>query len=346
MADRIIIRNTGQEANLENIQATDVLNGELLLVREADKERLYCKNSVGGITPIHRITDAGDFTVELNVIEVQKADIIAGDVCAWDGNSKRFFRFVDSGATDDIKKYADNQLATIKAEYEAYGYALDSDLVNAGYSNEDEFKEDIILDYKKTLVAEDYYKENLTEDEINKYYEEEIYGEMTVKHILIKPEEDSEEAEEEALKKAKEVITKLQNGEIEWKDAVKEYSNDDASKDNEGLLSSFTKQDVSDYGEEFYEAALNLENDKYTTSPVKSSFGYHIILKVSQEEKPSLEDALDTIKENLCDNAFSEDSNLSNKLWIKIREKYNFHIEDTIISENYDVIKNNLEKED
>ena len=121
MADRIIIRNTGQEANLENIQATDVLNGELLLVREADKERLYCKNSVGGITPIHRITDAGDFTVELNVIEVQKADIIAGDVCAWDGNSKRFFRFVDSGATDDIKKYTPIGVVVIPSSHDVYG---------------------------------------------------------------------------------------------------------------------------------------------------------------------------------------------------------------------------------
>ena len=72
----------------------------------------------------------------------------------------------------------------------------------------------------------------------------------------------------------------------------------------------------------------------------------HIILKVEQKEKPSLKDSLDTIKENLCDNAFKEDTNLSSKLWIKIREKYNFHIEDTIISENYDVIKNNLEKEE
>lgn len=43
-----------------------------------------------------------------NVIEVQLADTIAGDVCTWDGNSKRFFRFVDEGATDDIKKIYSN----------------------------------------------------------------------------------------------------------------------------------------------------------------------------------------------------------------------------------------------
>lgn len=40
-----------------------------------------------------------------NVIEIQKVDAVAGDICAFDGTNKRFFRFVDSGATDNIKNY-------------------------------------------------------------------------------------------------------------------------------------------------------------------------------------------------------------------------------------------------
>ena len=46
----------------------------------------------------------------------------------------------------------------------------------------------------------------VTEDEINRYYEEEIYGNYTVKHILIKPEtkDDISDTEiEEAENKAK-----------------------------------------------------------------------------------------------------------------------------------------------
>ena len=61
MADKIIFKNTDQEANLESIQTTDVLNGEMLLVRETDKESLYCKNTNNEISKIHRITDAGGF---------------------------------------------------------------------------------------------------------------------------------------------------------------------------------------------------------------------------------------------------------------------------------------------
>lgn len=61
MADRIIFKNTTQEANIESIQVTDVLNGEILVVRETNKEHLYCKNSNGEISKIHRITDCGGF---------------------------------------------------------------------------------------------------------------------------------------------------------------------------------------------------------------------------------------------------------------------------------------------
>lgn len=137
MADRIIIRNTGQEANLENIQATDVLNGELLLVREANKERLFCKNSAGVLTPIHRIADAGDFKVEVNVIEVQKADTIAGDVCTWDGNTKRFFRFVDEGATDDIKNIHPIGVVVVPASHTDDGTARVISLASMDYNNPD-----------------------------------------------------------------------------------------------------------------------------------------------------------------------------------------------------------------
>ena len=60
MADKIIFKNTTQEANLETIQAADILNGEMLLVRETDKEHLYCKNSNGEISKIHHIIDPGE----------------------------------------------------------------------------------------------------------------------------------------------------------------------------------------------------------------------------------------------------------------------------------------------
>lgn len=56
-----------------------------------------------------------------NVIEIQLADVVAGDICAFDGTNKRFFRFVDSGATDNIKKYTPIGIVVIPTSHDVYG---------------------------------------------------------------------------------------------------------------------------------------------------------------------------------------------------------------------------------
>lgn len=56
-----------------------------------------------------------------NVIEIQLADVVAGDICAFDGTNKRFFRFVDSGAKDDIKKYTPIGVVVIPTSHDVYG---------------------------------------------------------------------------------------------------------------------------------------------------------------------------------------------------------------------------------
>ena len=56
-----------------------------------------------------------------NVIEIQLANVVAGDVCVFDGTNKRFFRFVDSGATDNIKKYTPIGVVVIPTSHDVYG---------------------------------------------------------------------------------------------------------------------------------------------------------------------------------------------------------------------------------
>lgn len=55
-----------------------------------------------------------------NVIEIQKADAVAGDICAYDGANKRFFRFVDSGATDNIKNYTPIGVVVVPTSHKHY----------------------------------------------------------------------------------------------------------------------------------------------------------------------------------------------------------------------------------
>ena len=42
-------------------------------------------------------------------------------------------------------------------------------------------------------------------------------------------------------------------------------------------------------------AAVKLEVGKYSTEPVESEFGYHIILKTDQKKKPKLKEVKDDI---------------------------------------------------
>jgi len=190
---------------------------------------------------------------------------------------------------EEALKYADSQIATLKAQYESYEEDFDTALTNAGYKNLDEFKKVIALDFKKNKVAEDYIKTTFSDKEIEEYYKNNIYGEMTVRYILIKPDvkddmtaEEKTEAEDQALDEAKDIIKKLKKGE-KFEDLAKEHSDDSTTAKDGGLYSGFQKNDVV---EEFWNASVNLKDGEYTTTPVKSSYGYFVILRVKQDEKP------------------------------------------------------------
>ena len=72
-------------------------------------------------------------------------------------------------------------------------------------------------------------KKGLTDKEIQKYYDENIFGDIRTKHILISIDtldgmttEEKNNKEKEALNKAKDIIKKLNNGEDPQKTAVRE----------------------------------------------------------------------------------------------------------------------------
>lgn len=240
--------------------------------------------------------------------------------------------------TDEITETAEAKLEQVKAQYEQYNMDFKDVLSQAGYEDEDALLEDLILDEKKTQVVDNYIAENIKDDEIEKYYDENITGEITARHILIKPETDDEmsdeeiaDAEEEALNEAKELIEKLNDGE-DFEELAKEYSDDEGTASEGGLFSNFTKEDVVS---EFWNASVELEDGEYTKSPVKSEYGYHIILKVSQKEKPELEDVKDTVIDGIVEEKKSEDANIQTTAWAEIRKNYNLEINDSYLEKGY-----------
>ena len=248
-----------------------------------------------------------------------------------------------SNKKDDAKKYVDEQLTSVKNYYvDDNGKYNEESLLNTlktyyGISTIDEFKTMLELSYYRDLAITDYAKENVTDKQIKKYYDEETVGDISAKHILISPktkddmtDEEKKKAEEEALKAANEVISKLNKGE-KFDDLAKKYSDDESNKDKGGDLGYFNKGAMV---AEFEEAAYKLKLNKYTTEPVKTKFGYHIILKTGEKEKAKLEDVKDSVINKLAEEVMSDKTFAINAM-VEIRKNSGMKIEDDELAKQY-----------
>lgn len=244
---------------------------------------------------------------------------------------------------DEEKNYIDKQLETIKYYYETYYKSqyksFQEYLTQNGVESEDELKENIRLTYKRNKAVKDYVKSIITDKEIEKYYDEEIFGDISASHILIKPEydknasdEEKKEAEKKALKEAKEVIVKLKKGE-DFAELAKEYSDDSSNSKSGGKLADFNHGQMV---EAFEDAAKDLKVGSYTTTPVKTEFGYHIILKTAQKDKPALKEVKDDIISDLTDEKLKDDSTLEVTALVELRKKHKVEIQDKDIKKLYE----------
>ena len=254
--------------------------------------------------------------------------------------------------SSDADKYVNEQYDLIKTNFKDDKGKFDEESLKEqiyayyGITDIDKFKDIIRLNYYRTEAVNDYAKKSVTDKQIQKYYDENVYGDISCKHILITPavtddmsDEDKTKADKEALQKAKDIINKLKNGES-FDDLAKEYSDDTSNKDKGGDLGYFNTGDML---EEFEKAAFALKKGKYTTTPVKTKYGYHIILKTDEKEKPSLEDKKEEIINTLVSEAKSNDTALSINALVELRKEYGMNIEDDEMNKLYSTyISNSL----
>lgn len=254
--------------------------------------------------------------------------------------------------SSDADKYVNEQYDLIKTNFKDDKGKFDEEALKEqiyayyGITDIDKFKDIIRLNYYRTEAVNDYAKKSVTDKQIQKYYDENVYGDISCKHILITPavtdnmsDEDKTKADKEALQKAKDIIKKLKNDES-FDDLAKEYSDDTSNKDKGGDLGYFNTGDML---EEFEKAAFALKKGKYTTTPVKTKYGYHIILKTDEKEKPSLEDKKEEIIKTLASEAKSKDTALSINALVELRKEYGMNIEDDEMSKLYSTyISNSL----
>lgn len=255
--------------------------------------------------------------------------------------------------SDEMKEDAKEQAQSYyDALYASYGSQWNDFLRYYNYTSGDAFLAYLQDSYMQSAAVEQYVRNDvITDEEIQTYYDENIYGEITVRHILIKPDvdddmtdEEVEEAETAALEKAKELITQIQNSqnlEEDFTSLAKENSDDIGTAELGGLLENITNE--SGLVIEFWEAANDLEVGEFTKEPVETEFGYHIIYKVSQKEKPSLDSVKDKVLDGLVSELLSA-TDAESIYWAGLREKYNMVIYDDIIKDSYDATMKSLQK--
>lgn len=232
--------------------------------------------------------------------------------------------------TDEMNDELKQQAESYYSAYKQY-YKMDKEtfLSNNGFGSEKAFLEYLRLQYRRNKYAEDYIKTLISDKEVEKYYEDKVYGDINTKHILVKVDSSaSDEDKKKAENLAKEIISKLNNGKSF--DDVKEEYKDQITYEELGYKSYNANLESA-----YMEAMQKLENNSYSKEPVKTSYGYHVIYRIDQKEKPALDDVKEEIIDSLVSEKKSEDKNISYIALDKMREESGLKFSDTVLEKKY-----------
>jgi peptidyl-prolyl cis-trans isomerase C len=141
-------------------------------------------------------------------------------------------------------------------------------------------------------VAEDV---KVTDDEVKTFFNshQEQYGavpeQVKARHILLKTEEE-----------AKDIIAQLQKG-ANFEQLAKEKSTEPGAKESGGDLGYFGKGSMVP---EFEKAAFAQKTGTYSTTPVKTEFGYHVIYVEDHKQGTSVD--FNKVKDQASQDALAE----------------------------------------
>lgn len=134
----------------------------------------------------------------------------------------------------------------------------------------------------------------ITEDKIRAEYDRRVA-------LMSGTEYHISQIQTDKLEDAQAVITKLQNG-AKFADLAKDVSVDAGSKDNGGEMGWFTPQVLP---KAIGDVLAKTEKGKFTTVPVQSQYGYHVILvqDTRQATPPKYEDQKENLRQALAQQA-------------------------------------------
>ena len=245
---------------------------------------------------------------------------------------------------DSANEYADN----IMNQYEQmYGDQFLSLVQQSGFQTLEAFRDYVYITNLRNVAIDEYSKAQISDKEINKYYKDEIVGDIKVSHILISPkktdsmtDEEKTAAENEAKEKVEAIIAELKKtnkNEVadKFAELAKEQSEDETSKDNGGSLGFINKNTLSSSYAELVDAAYKLKDGEYSTKVITTEIGYHVVLRLETKEKASLEDVKEDILVSLGAEYLKNNEVANVKALQEVRKEYDLEIIDSELKSQY-----------
>lgn len=220
-----------------------------------------------------------------------------------------FVNEVGDDRAKELKEEATTEVETLVATYGGED-EFNTVLASSGFSDREDYEHQV---YYYKLMSESVSKYiEVTDEEIQTAYDE-YTPSFTVSHILVDDEET-----------AKDLIAQLDDG-ADFAELAKENSTDTSSAKNGGSLGEVNADSGLD--ETFFAAAQELAEGEYTTTPVETDYGYHIIKMDEKPEKGSLEDETEQLKESIVAEKLT-DSTLVAGIVSDIMTAHNIDIKD------------------
>ena len=260
-----------------------------------------------------------------------------------------------SDYVDEAKKSTESIMSQLESQF---GDKLLAAIQSyTGYQTIDEYKNYVYLSNLQNKAAEDYAKNNISEKEIKKYYNDEIKPDIKVSHILISvnyakdaSDEDKTKDKNEAKAKAQEALDKLKAADKSkiadtFSELAKEYSNDDSSKNEGGNLGFINTDTLGSNYDKLVAEAYKLKDGEYSSNIVETELGYHLVYRTETKEKASLDDVRDKIIDALVSDYLSKNQEAYIKSMQAVRKEYGMDIVDDDLNTNYtNYIQNSLLK--
>lgn len=245
----------GAAMNSESAAATEPAADDKAKAEDASKEEAAPTETASADNPV--------------VAKVDGKDILRSDV----------LEFMD-GLPPQMKQLPPKAIFPMVLEQVVNGKIVDERVAKTDLANDAEVAKRMAMAKSQILravYAEKQINDNFKESDVKDAYDKMVkeapkVEEVKASHILV---------DDEA--KAKEIIGKLESG-AKFADLAKEYSKDKSNASNGGDLGYFAEGDMV---KEFSDAAFALKKGEYTKSPVKTQFGYHIIMLEDKRDRPA-----------------------------------------------------------